>query len=822
MRGSGEPYHNPDTGQWEINANNGADQGFWDVDLWIGGLAEQPLFDGPLGTTFSVIMLDFAQRMQDGDRFYYLYRMPVGHHLGDQIIGEQFADLIMRTTGLEHINGDAFGVPSATYFLDDGANYFNAIYETLPDSVRAFVVANNSFEVDSLATGTLGVATDVVQGNYTTTAPTGWTITGQGGLFAPTAAVNDAAGHTGANVVWLRSGGTLAQDTSVQLAAGATYTLSFNVGDRIGNAGVYPGGTARLVDSSGNVLATTALPTPSVDGGWANVELTTGAITAAQAGLGLRIEIQQNAAGGGNQILIDNVSISETTPGGSANDGHIVIAGLDGNDYLVAALGDDTVYGDAGNDTIEGAQGNDHLYGGAGDDWITDYENDDFISGGDGNDYVSAGPGVLDTIHGNAGDDTLHGGDGIDEVFGDDGNDLLYGDGDTDLMMGGDGHDYMEGGDSVDEMFGGNDNDWMRGCVGDDNINGGSGNDLMEGGLGAVANDGDRLNGDTLPGALPVIEWNGDGTEGDMDIVNYEDVPIAIFASLQTANANGTSSNLLDTYALDEGLVGSAQDDQLEGADVNAITSNGANNYLIGGAGSDTLTGLGGNDYIFGDSAVVDNSLYWIGDARHTSGMVTGTIDNWQGTGETRVTFADGSLGHILGDNGANGTGDTAVFRGNRSQYNIVFNLDGTVTVTDTRTTAADYDGTDTLLDVEFARFADGLHALVAPPPGRYTDRHRLDCPQHRQRPSRQQCGHRQHFGRRRRQHQPHLPADFRHRVHRFGGRHGAEDRRCDDGKHQLHAGGAGDGRGRPDVHGNVHHQHRDERRQHRYRNGWR
>ncbi len=111
LRGQGSPVYDPVTGTWNQNDNGGGDLGFWDIDLWIGGLAEQPLFDGPLGTTFTMVMADFGQKMQDNDRFYYLYRMPVGHHLGDQIIGEQFADLIMRTTGLEHI-GDAFGYQS--------------------------------------------------------------------------------------------------------------------------------------------------------------------------------------------------------------------------------------------------------------------------------------------------------------------------------------------------------------------------------------------------------------------------------------------------------------------------------------------------------------------------------------------------------------------------------------------------------------------------------------------------------------------------------------------------------------------------------------
>ncbi len=479
----------------------------------------------------------------------------------------------------------------------------------------------------------------------------------------------------------------------------------------------------RLVDENGNVLASVAIAT--VDGEWSATTLELGPVSAAQAGHNLHIEVV-NSGGSSGQILVDNVTLTVTEPGGSANDGHIIVAGLDGNDYIVGALGDDTIYGDAGDDWIEGAQGNDHLYGGDGNDHITDYENDDFISGGAGDDYVSAGPGVLDTIHGNEGNDELHGGDGIDEVFGDDGDDLLYGEGDTDLMFGGDGNDYMDGGDSVDEMFGGNGNDWMRGGVGDDNINGGSGNDLMEGGLGPSANDGDRLNGDTAPGALPVIEFNGDGTEGDMDIVSYENAQIAIFANLQDANANGTSSNLLDTYALVEGLVGSAQNDQLTGADDNGTAGNGTNNYLIGGGGNDTLIGLGGDDFIFGDSVVVDNDLYWVGDARHDAAVVeTGRIDNWRGTGETRVVFSDGSLGHVLGDHGTDGAADKVVFSGNRNDY-IITALSATVfNVIDTRGIDSTVTGGDIVMDVELFQFADmtlGSDQLInVPPEGQVT-----------------------------------------------------------------------------------------------------
>ena len=111
----------------------GADQGFWDIDLWIGGLAERPLFDGPLGTTFSYVILDFAQRQQDGDRFYYLYRLPMGTHLGNEMIENQFGHLVMDHTGLEHLNGEIFIWATKPTPSTDNPDYFNLANETILD-----------------------------------------------------------------------------------------------------------------------------------------------------------------------------------------------------------------------------------------------------------------------------------------------------------------------------------------------------------------------------------------------------------------------------------------------------------------------------------------------------------------------------------------------------------------------------------------------------------------------------------------------------------------------------------------------------------------
>ena len=182
----------------------------------------------------------------------------------------------------------------------------NAIPVDPKDTVIS--ITDASFEATSLAVGAPGVISDT-RGNYTTTAPSGWTIAGGGGLFAPSAEMISASGHTGGNVAYLQGGSVLSQTmTGVVLATGGAVNMSLNIGDRTDMG--WTGGEARLVDTNGNVLATVALPDPG-DGQWSNVTLTSGPIPTTSNGLGVRIEIANT---GSNQILIDNVAATVFGP----------------------------------------------------------------------------------------------------------------------------------------------------------------------------------------------------------------------------------------------------------------------------------------------------------------------------------------------------------------------------------------------------------------------------------------------------------------------------------------------------------------------------
>ena len=82
-----------------------------DIDLWVGGLAEeQQAFGGLLGATFNYVFEKQMEDLQDGDRFYYLSRT-AGMNLLTQLEGNSFSELIMRNTDVQGLPADSFSRP---------------------------------------------------------------------------------------------------------------------------------------------------------------------------------------------------------------------------------------------------------------------------------------------------------------------------------------------------------------------------------------------------------------------------------------------------------------------------------------------------------------------------------------------------------------------------------------------------------------------------------------------------------------------------------------------------------------------------------------
>ncbi|MBI2590734.1 MAG: DUF5011 domain-containing protein [Candidatus Blackburnbacteria bacterium] len=110
--GEGAPEDRVDflnsTGNW---VSTGLDT----VDFWIGGLAEKQMpFGGLLGPTFNFVFETQMEKLQDGDRFYYLFRN-AGLNFLTSLEQNSFAELVMRNTeGVKHTPHDIFSHPAFT------------------------------------------------------------------------------------------------------------------------------------------------------------------------------------------------------------------------------------------------------------------------------------------------------------------------------------------------------------------------------------------------------------------------------------------------------------------------------------------------------------------------------------------------------------------------------------------------------------------------------------------------------------------------------------------------------------------------------------
>ncbi|WP_449433563.1 peroxidase family protein [Pseudomonas putida] len=111
------------SGRW-ANATGGVTiTGVDAIDLWIGGLAEAKTpFGGMLGTTFNFVFENQLEKLQDGDRFYYLERT-AGLSMNAELESNSFAKLIMANTSATHLPGLVFSDPGFYLEVDQSKQY---------------------------------------------------------------------------------------------------------------------------------------------------------------------------------------------------------------------------------------------------------------------------------------------------------------------------------------------------------------------------------------------------------------------------------------------------------------------------------------------------------------------------------------------------------------------------------------------------------------------------------------------------------------------------------------------------------------------------
>jgi len=645
---------------------------FGQIDTWLGGLAEAHVTGGLLGETFDTIFVDQITRLMDGDRFYYLQRLS-NIPYGQQIIDEQFKDIIERNTGVEHLNGSAFAYADQYYDLGRNAAGTGTAAPTADQ-----VASQHKYGTVLAANANVGIYSD----GGTTDLLNGDIVTVNGKTYVQDLRVEDdpsAANNFGLALDGMPNSG--ADSNEVIVGSNRDDLIYARVGDDTiygedgrdilyGGGGIdrlYGGADADIIygDDGGDLI----------DGGDGDDALYGGQSATAAAGL------DQIIGSAGNDHVDGGIGIDK-------------LSGSEGDDVIFGGQDTDAfTHGGDGNDYMDGGGSGDLLWGDNGDDVIVGQEDQDIVAGMEGDDILRPGP--LSQSLTNGGDEVL-GGDGTSDA-GNDGKGVGF-----DLLDLSDWQKAPQGAtfdlvnqnnplpaidgapqfpavaqmegvigtQNADNFTGDAANNWLIGGSGDDTLNGSVGNDLIIG-------DGIRL--DSLIGTYRDAQGN---------------------ASTYNSYFDGASHRATGYSNVEETL-----------GNPKAITL--GTNGLLDAVGwgdqkhfTELLKSAMFKDYVLGGSEVT--TLYRNGDASLP--------------GQT------GEQTGIMGDGGIAGSHDKAVFSGNYADYHVsvlFFDLStrtlvqtagvNTIQVVKVEDTVAGRDGTDVAVGVESFQFADRTITIGKP-----------------------------------------------------------------------------------------------------------
>ena len=321
------------------------------VDLWVGGLAEQTNQNGGLlGSTFNYVFQTQLEKLQDGDRLYYLARTP-GMNLRTQLEGNSFSELIERNTDYTNtLKADAFATADCKFQLTQIHAYTGTpvpASSSLPTPIPALTGAG---AVDDDPNSSCD------ENQLLLLKPDG-TVQYRANNNIDPPGINGQSVYNGSNTAADRIYGGVDNDTI--WGNGGNDVIEGNNGDDIALGGA---GDDIITDLNG---ADTPKGGPGND--------------AIDAGPGDDIPMGNE----GNDFI-----------NGGANDNES-FAG-EGNDYIIAGQGADAVFGDGGDDWIEGGTGQDLLQGDHGAPFFDDpaelQAGDDIFVGQPGeNDYDAEG-----------------------------------------------------------------------------------------------------------------------------------------------------------------------------------------------------------------------------------------------------------------------------------------------------------------------------------------------------------------------------------------------------------------------------------------------
>ena len=314
-----------------MGAGPSGNKDFWNIDLWVGGLAEAKVAGGMLGATFDAIFAAQSLKLQNGDRLYYLNRL-AGTNILLQIDGQLLSDIVMRNTGIKHLYSDILSAPDGVVEISTA--------QVFP-SLVALRAANQAGIVNGTLYGNLGDYVDARGVLNPNGAGNAAEVLG-GDDFA-----NSINGAGGNDTVWGDGG-----NDTIEGGKGNDF-LHGGLGDDI------------VTDSQGDDLLWGDEGNDSINGG-TGLDLLFGGDGNDTLFGGLGADAVDG--GLGDDVLYgDNGTVGTDGNFDPLGDADLIDAG-DGNDRIYGGGGDDIVDGGAGNDTIDGGLGANALVGLDGDD----------------------------------------------------------------------------------------------------------------------------------------------------------------------------------------------------------------------------------------------------------------------------------------------------------------------------------------------------------------------------------------------------------------------------------------------------------------------
>ena len=286
-----------------------------DVDLWVGGLAEDHISGTSMGETFTTIIIDQFERLRDGDRFWY-ENIFSGEML-ETLQNTRLSDIITRNTNVESLQTNAFFAPG-----------FEPVVVDLPADHQSTVDVR--MQNESLV---------VVDRN-----------TGETLLQRP---VGDVGSLT------LRGGIDVRDNVSVS-AGIPRQAVPLGIQLQTGSGG---SDTLTIVGTPGDdkiIVAGNSLHANDVDVVFESVS-----------------ELLLSGEAGNDHIVLESPSNARVTLDGGEGDDRLEGSSFD--EYLFGGPGNDVLLGGDGNDELSGGPGNDRLLGQGGLDDLIGNGGDDLL-----------------------------------------------------------------------------------------------------------------------------------------------------------------------------------------------------------------------------------------------------------------------------------------------------------------------------------------------------------------------------------------------------------------------------------------------------------